>query len=150
MQTNNSYKPCYEHTKYVLCAVLGKPRYEGSSGHLSSKIIQTKLWHVLLDSGSDGEVLFVKKCSKEIPYTKWLIPQVWQSSMWHFKTDKIVEGIELEFVEYSENKRITISPDIMEYKKNDYNTKFDLIIGNQTMKELGIILDFSTNMIKID
>ncbi len=38
--------------------------------------------------------------------------------MGHFKTDKIGEGIELKFVEYSENKRITISPDIMEYNKD--------------------------------
>ena len=38
----------------------------------------------------------------------------------------------------------------MEHDKNNYKPKFDLIIGTQTMKELGIILYFSTNMIKID
>ncbi len=107
------------HTKYVVCTVLEKTRYKGSSGHLNSKISQTKLWCVYLDSGSDGDVLFVKKGSKEIPYTKRLTPQVWQSSMGHFKTDKIGEGIKLEFLEYSENKRISISPYIMEYNKNN-------------------------------
>ncbi len=55
-------------TKDVVCDVLGKPRYKGSSGHLNSKVSQTKLWCVLLDSGSDGDVLFMKKGSKEIPY----------------------------------------------------------------------------------
>ena len=64
VQTNNSYKQCYMHTKDVVCAVLGKPCYEGSRGHLNSKINQTKLWCVLLDSGSDGEVLFVKRVLK--------------------------------------------------------------------------------------
>ena len=38
----------------------------------------------------------------------------------------------------------------MEYGENDYEPKFDLIIGTQTMQELGIVLDFSTNMIEID
>ena len=61
-------------TKNVVFIVLGKPRYEGSSGHLNSKISQTKLWCILLDSGSDGEVLFVKKSSKEVPYVKQLNP----------------------------------------------------------------------------
>ncbi len=69
--------------------------------------------------------------------------------MGHFQTDKIGEGIKVEFVEYSENKRIFISPDSVEYKKDDYNPEFDLIIGTQTMQELVIILDFSTNMIVI-
>ena len=90
-----------------------------------------------------------QKGSKEIPYTKQLIPQVCQSSMGHFKTNKIGEGSELKFVEYSENKRITLSPDIMEYNEDDYNPKFDLIISTQTMQELGIILNFTTNMIKL-
>ncbi len=40
--------------------------------------------------------------------------------MGHLKTNKIEEEIELEFIEYSENRRISISPDIMEYNKDDY------------------------------
>ncbi len=69
--------------------------------------------------------------------------------MGHLKTVKLGEVIKLKFVEYSENKRVSISPDIMEYYKDDYYPKFDLIVGTQTMQELGIILDFSTNMIVI-
>ena len=34
--------------------------------------------------------------------------------------------------------------------EDNYDPKFDLIIGTQTMQELGIILHFSTNMIVID
>ena len=48
--------------------------------------------------------------------------------MGHFQTDKIGEGTELKFVEYSENKRISFSPDIMEYDKDNYDPKFELII----------------------
>ncbi len=88
------------HTKDVVCVVPGKPHYEGSSSHFNNKVSRTKSCGVLLDSGSDGDVLFAKKGSKKIPYNKQLIPQVWQSSMDHFKTDKIGEGIKLEFVVY--------------------------------------------------
>ncbi len=60
VQTNNSYKQCYMRTKDVVCAVLEKPCYEGSSGHLNSKVSRTKLWRVLLDSGSDSDMLLMK------------------------------------------------------------------------------------------
>ncbi len=70
--------------------------------------------------------------------------------MGNFKTDKVGEGIKLEFVEYSGNKRVSISPDFMEYDEDDYDPKFDLIVSTQTMQELGIILNFSANMIVID
>ncbi len=70
VQTNSSYKQCYVHAKDVVCTVLGKPCYEGSSRHRNRKISQTKSWRILLDSGSNGDVLFVKKGSKQISYTK--------------------------------------------------------------------------------
>ncbi len=114
------------HTKNVVSTVLGIPCYEGSSGHLNRKIKQTKLWHVLLCSGSDGDVLFVKKGLKEIPYIKQLVPQIWQSSRGHFQTDKIGEGIKVKFVEYSENKRTSISPYIMEYDEDNYDPNLTL------------------------
>ena len=49
-----------------------------------------------------------------------------------FQTDKIGKGIEVEFLEYSENKRLNISPDIMEYDEDDYEPF--LIIGTKTMQ----------------
>ncbi len=113
-------------------------------------LVVTSIAKLVLDSGSYGDVLFVKKGSKEIAYTKQLIPQVWQSLMGHFKTDKVEEVIELKFVKYSENKRVSISSDIMEYDEDNYDPKFELIIATQTMQELGIILNFSTNMVVID
>ena len=38
----------------------------------------------------------------------------------------------------------------MDHDKDDYDPKFDLIIGTQTIQEMGIILNFSTTMIVID
>ncbi len=54
--------------------------------------------------------------------------------MWHFKTDKVGDGIEIEFSEYFKNKRLNFSPNIMEYDKNNYEPKFDLIIGTKLCK----------------
>ena len=137
--------------KNIVCAVLGKPHYKGINGHHNSKSNTTKLWRVLLDSGSDGDVLFQDKNSKStVPYKMRLKPQLWQSSMGHFTTEKLGSGIELEFPEYSENKRLNLEPDIMEYDGNTFKPKFDLRIGTKTMKELGIKLDFENDLITID
>ena len=38
----------------------------------------------------------------------------------------------------------------MEFDPDDYEPKFDLIIGTKSMKELGIVLDFGREMIMID
>ena len=38
----------------------------------------------------------------------------------------------------------------MEYASKDYEPKFDLIIGTETMNKLGIVLDFKRQMIEID
>jgi hypothetical protein len=55
----------------------------------------------------------------------------------------------MKFSEYSESKHYTIRPDVLEYDKLE-RPVFDLIIGVKTMKRLGIILDFQTNIIQID
>ena len=59
--------------------------------------------------------------------------------------------LRLNFFEYSANREYIIQPDIVEYDKH-HMTKpgFDLILGCNTMKELGIILDFWTKEIAID
>ena len=106
---------------------------------------------MLLDSGSDDNILFQHKGKKKntVPYTMRLTPQVWQTSMGQFTTKKIGD-FELTFPEYSGRKRVKLQPDIMEFNPEDYDPKFDLIIGTKTMKELGIVLDFGRNMIMID
>ena len=68
--------------------------------------------------------------------------------MGHFQTDIIGKGTKVKFVDYSENKIISISPDIMKHDVINRDPKFDLIIGTKNMQELGIVLYISTNMIE--
>ncbi len=57
--------------------------------------------------------------------------------------------IELNFFEYSNRKRYLAEPDIVEYDKNN-RPQYDLIIGVNTMKRYGIILDFKNKMTTVD
>jgi hypothetical protein len=58
--------------------------------------------------------------------------------------------VELNFFEYSDRKRFYVEPDVVEYN-NDSKPQYDLILGTETMKEIGgIILNFRDKMITID
>ena len=139
------FKSAYMNTKGKVTAVLGRPHYKSNK-----KSHNVKLWRVLLDSGSDGDILFVKRGARDnVPYTKRLVPQLWQTSMGVFKTEKLGE-FDLTFPEYSGSKRLSLQPDIMEFDAGKFEPKFDLIIGTETMRELGIVLDFGRQMIMID
>jgi hypothetical protein len=58
-------------------------------------------------------------------------------------------GVELNFFDYSDSKRYYSEPDVVEYNK-DSKPQYDLILDNETMKELGIVLDFKNKTITID
>jgi hypothetical protein len=117
-----------------------------SSGlHIKSQTIR-----VLLDSGSSGDLLFMKNgSSKCISVVKWVVPQSWGTSNGTFVTDK-VGNIEISFVEYSASKNVRLWPDIVEYSPGDQAPMYDLIIGKQTMRNLGVKLDFQEKTITID
>jgi hypothetical protein len=57
--------------------------------------------------------------------------------------------VELNFIDYSDSKRYYSKPDVVWYKKNS-KPQYDLILGTETMKELGIMLDFKAKIITID
>jgi hypothetical protein len=102
---------------------------------------------VLLDSGSSGDLLFMKKgSSKHIFVLKRVVPQSWGTSNGTFITDK-VGNIEISFVEYSASKKVCLQPDIVEYSPGDQVPMYDLIIGKQTMHDLGVKLDFQERWI---
>jgi hypothetical protein len=62
-----------------------------------------------------------------------------------------VGDIEISFVvEYSASKKIHLQPDIVEYSPGDQAPMYDLIIGKQTMHDLGVKLDFQERTITID
>ncbi len=104
---------------------------------------------VLLDSGSDGDLIFVDKDKPMLlPSAKRLVPQSWNTSSGRFQTTEKAE-IELNFFEYSNSKRYLAAPDIVEYNKIN-RPQYDIILGVKTMKEYGIILDFKEKMITVD
>jgi hypothetical protein len=79
-------------------------------------IVKQKTIRVLLDTGSSGDLLFVRKGSqKYIPKMKRAVPQSWGTSNGTFKTNNVGE-VTLSFVEYSLSKSIHLTPDIVEYK----------------------------------
>jgi hypothetical protein len=111
---------------------------------------KNKTIRVLLDSGSSGDLLFMKKRSnKRISVVKRVVPQSWGTSNGTFITDK-VGNIEISFVEYLASKKVRLQPDIVEYSPGDQVPMYDLIIGKQTMHNLGVKLDFQEKTITID
>jgi hypothetical protein len=57
-----------------------------------------------------------------------------------FQTKRKAE-IELNYFKYSDSKKYFTEPDNLEYNKNN-KPQYDLIIGVETIKKYGIILDF--------
>jgi hypothetical protein len=118
----------------------GKPK-DGCHHHCSNKHYKQKLVRVLLDSGSDGNLVFVNKDKPILlPQSKRLAPQLQKTSNGIFQTKRKAR-IELNFFEYSDSKWYYSEPDVVEYKKGS-RLQYDLIIGTETMKELRILLDF--------
>jgi hypothetical protein len=92
----------------------------------------------------------MKKGSRKcISIVKWVVPQSWDTSNGNFVTDKVGD-IEISFVEYSASKKVRLQPDIVEYSLGDQVPVYDLIIGKQTMHNLGVKLDFQEKTITID
>ncbi len=116
----------------------------------SGLYIKNKTIRVLLDSGSSGDLLFLKKgASKRISFVKRVVPQSWGTSNGAFNIDKVGD-IEISFVEYSASKKVRLQPDIVEYSLGEQAPMYDLIIGKQTMHNLGVKLDFQEKTITID
>ncbi len=121
------------------CSDCAKTPYPSISSGL---YVKNKTITILLDSGSSGDLLFMKKgSSKRISVVKWGVPQSWGTSNGTFVTDK-VGNIEISFVEYVASKKVRLQPDIVQYSLGDQAPMYDLIIGKQTMHNLGVKLDF--------
>ncbi len=79
-------------------------------------IVKQKTIRVLLDTGSSGNLLFIKKGSqKYIPTMKRAIAQSWGTSNGTFQMKK-VGMIDISFTEYSASKSVKLTPDIVEYE----------------------------------
>jgi hypothetical protein len=135
-------------TTAIVAVMRGRPK-PGHHRQRSNKHYKQKLVRVLLDSGSDGDLVFVDKDKPMLPpSSKRLVPQLWNTSNGMFQTKRKAE-IKLNFFEYSNSKRYLAEPDIVEYDKN-IKPQYDLILGVKTMKKYGIILDFKAKMITVD
>jgi hypothetical protein len=147
-QRNDSLCP---NKKQGVTAVMAVMVTENKSGHSSKKSPTKKLVRVLLDTGSDGDLLFHQKgTAKQFPYLTRQVPKTWCTSNETFQT-RGKGDLQLKFFQYSNSKRVKIQPDVVEYGKGTVGKPmFDLILGTQTMYELGIILDFKSRMITID
>ena len=119
--------------------------------HISNKKVPRKIIRVLLDSGSDGDLLFHEKgTAKHFPYLTRQVPKSWRTSNGVFHT-KGKANLQVKFFEYSNSKRVNISPDVVEYDGMTFGQPvFDLILGTKTMNELGIVLDFKDKIITLD
>ena len=94
--------------------------------------VKTKTIRVLLDTGLSGDLLFIQKGKLDIPIVKRAVPQS-----------------ELSFLDYSTSKRVRVTPNIVEYSGNT-PPMYDLILGKQSLHDLGVILDFKEKTITID
>jgi hypothetical protein len=84
----------------------------------SNKHCKQKIERVLLDSGSDGNLIFVNKDKPMLlPYSKRLVPQSWNTSNGIFQMWRKAQ-VELNFFKYSDSKRYHVEPDVVEYDKN--------------------------------
>jgi hypothetical protein len=135
-------------TTAIVAVMRGRPKH-GHHRQRSNKHYKQKLLQVLLDSGSDGDLVFVDKDKPMLlPSLKWLVPQSWNTSNRVFQTKRKAK-IKLNFFEYSDSKRYLAEPDIVEYDKSN-RPQYDLILGVKTMKKYGIIFDFKDKMITVD
>ncbi len=146
--TSTNKDPLEGKTTAIIPVMRGKPKY-GCHHCRNNKHYMQKLGQVLLDSGPDSDLIFVNKDKPILlPYSKRLVPQLWNTLNGIFQT-KHKAWIELNFFEYSDSKRYYSEPDVVEYKQGS-RLQYDLILGTETMKELGIMLDFKAKTTTID
>jgi hypothetical protein len=135
-------------TTAVLAGMSGNPKVVYTRQRTNKHCKQKIVW-VLLDSGSDGDLIFVNKDKPMLlPSSKKLVPQLWNTLNRIFQMRRKAR-VELNFFEYSDSKRYHVEPDVVEYDK-DSKPQYDLILGTKTMKEFSIILNFRDKMITID
>jgi hypothetical protein len=109
-QQNDSPCPDKKQGVTAVMAVLVAENSCRSSKKSSTK----KLVRVLLDTGSDGDLLFHEKgTTKQFPYLTRQVPKSWCTSNGTFQT-KRKGDLQLKLFQYSNSKRVKIQPDVVE------------------------------------
>ena len=110
----------------ISVTVVAVPKYKNAKK-------KNEFWQILLDSGSDGDLLFVHRDNnKHIPWKERIAPQKWRTSNGTFKTTK-VGVLELTFPEFSESKLFSIRPDIVDISASESKPVYNMILGTKTM-----------------
>jgi hypothetical protein len=87
----------------VIAVMRGNPK-DGYTHLRSNKHCEQRIVWILLDSGSDGNLIFVNKDKPFLlSYSKMLVPQLWNTSNGIFQTRRKAQ-VELNFFEYSDSK----------------------------------------------
>jgi hypothetical protein len=146
--TPTASNPSEGRTTAVIAVMRGNPK-DGYTCQRSNKHCKQKIVWALVNSGSDGDLIFVNKDKPMLlPYSKRLVPRSWNTLNGIFQMQCKVR-VELNFFKYSDSKRHHVEPDVVEYDKNN-RPQYYLILGTVSMKEFGIILNFRDKMITID
>ena len=76
-----------------------------------------KVWKVLLDSGSDGDIVFIKRSERHtIDVHKRLHPQKWRTSNGVFETNKVA-NLQLTLPKFNASKTMSVMPDVQFIEK---------------------------------
>ena len=90
-----------------------------------------------------------KGSDKCIPVVRRAVLESWDTSNGTFQT-KMVVDVKVSFVDNSDSKRIHSKPNIVEYACSGVLPLYDLILGKQTLHDLGVLSDFKEKTITID
>jgi hypothetical protein len=116
----------------VIAVMRGNPK-DGYTCQRSNKHCKQNIVRVLLDSGSNGNLIFLNKDKPMLlPYLKRLVPQSWNTLNGTFQMRRKA-WVALNFFEYSDSKRYQAEPDVVEYDKIN-RPQYDLILGTVSMK----------------
>jgi len=98
---------------------------------------------ILLDSGLNGNLLFVHKGTKiDMPFKERYVPQKWCTSNGTFTfTAAKVGKMKLVFPEFSSSKVAYFSPDVMTVSTSTPSPVYDLIIGIKSLTKIVAILN---------
>ncbi len=134
-----------------MTAVVAVAKHSRAQSHKSSnKATKEKLIRVLLDSGSDGDLLFHEKGTpKHFSYLTRQVPCSWHTSNGVFQT-KGRGKLPIKFFEYSNSKEFLAEPNVFKYDRKVGKPVFDLIIGCNSTEKLGIVMDFKAKTITIN
>jgi hypothetical protein len=116
--TPTASNPSEGKTTAVIAVIRGNPK-DGYTCQCSNKHCKQKIVWVLLDSGSDNDLILVNKEKPMLlPYLKRLVPQSWNTLNGIFQTQRKAR-VELNFFKYSDSKRYHVEPDVVKYDKNN-------------------------------